>query len=111
MPSFWSMVANDEWKALRSNRSPSDKLLSYLMVQYELIPVLQDANIDPQFHRNTGFAFADPFRVRLKDREDLLGVRDGLIALPSSDESYCCKTTDIARYVIEPAVEELKVER
>src|SRR3990170_3889938 len=48
------------------------------MVQNELILVLQYAYLDPQLHRHTGLAFADPLGVRLEYREYLLLMGDDL---------------------------------
>jgi len=38
--------------------------------------VFQNADLDAEFHGDARFAFADPFRVRLKEGEDFLGMRD-----------------------------------
>jgi len=46
------------------------------MVQNELVLVFQDADLDAQLHGDARLAFADPFGVRLEDREYFLVVRD-----------------------------------
>ena len=51
-------------------------LLHHAMMQDELVLVFKDAHLDSQLHWNTGFAFTDPFGVRLKDGEHLLVMRD-----------------------------------
>jgi len=40
--------------------------------------VLQNADLQAQLNRHTSLAFADPFSVGLKDREDLIFVGNGL---------------------------------
>jgi hypothetical protein len=47
-------------------------LLHHLVMQYELVLVLEDADLDAQFHRDARFSLADPLGVRLKNREHLL---------------------------------------
>src|SRR5450759_536521 len=51
-------------------------LLQNLMMQDELMLVFQYAHLDAQLDWNTRLAFADPFGVRFKYREYLLGMRD-----------------------------------
>jgi hypothetical protein len=46
-------------------------------MQDEAVLVFHDADPQTQFDRHAGFAFADPFRVRLEYRKDLLGMRNG----------------------------------
>ena len=43
-----------------------------LMMEKETVLVFENADPHAQLDRNAGLAFADPFRVRLEDREDLL---------------------------------------
>ena len=38
--------------------------------------VFEDAHLDAQLHGDTGFAFADPFGVGLKDGEDFFVMQD-----------------------------------
>ena len=47
-----------------------------LMMQNELVLVFENAHLEPQFLRNTGLAFADPFGVGFKDREYFFSVAD-----------------------------------
>ena len=44
------------------------------MVQYEAMLVLNETDPETQFDRHARLALADPFGVRLKDRNDLLGM-------------------------------------
>jgi len=39
--------------------------------------VFHDADPQSQFNRDTGFAFTDPFGMRLKQGKDFVGVRNG----------------------------------
>ena len=48
------------------------------MVQHEPILIFEHTHAQPQFDRHAGFALRDPLRVRLKDREDFLCLRDRL---------------------------------
>ena len=47
-----------------------------LMMENETMLVFKNADPHAQLDRNAGLAFADPFRVRLEDREDLLVMGD-----------------------------------
>ena len=47
-----------------------------MVAQDELVLVLQDADLHSELHWHTGFAFADPLRVGLKDGEHPVFMRD-----------------------------------
>jgi len=54
-------------------------VLHHPVVQDKLKLIFDNTNLYAQFHRDTGFAFADPFGVRLKQGKDLFPMRDGFM--------------------------------
>jgi hypothetical protein len=51
--------------------------LQHLAVQDKAMAVFHDTDPQAQLHRDTGFAFTDPFGVGLKQGKDLFGMGNG----------------------------------
>jgi len=54
-------------------------MLHHMVMQNKPKLIFDNADLQPQFYRNSGFTLADPLSVGLKERKDFIFVGNGFI--------------------------------